>query len=392
MIKYIKILLLLIYATTIQAQSLDSLVSLAIKNHPSMKVADLKIKQQELLRNSGFELEKTDFYYTGQALGYENDNDQHDFGVSQTFSLPKVYQAKNNLINAQIDLVKQEKKVTEIEIRKVVEVAYWQLIAVNEQVLNYQQLDATFQEFIAFAKLRVEVGEANPLELANIKNEYLRLNQTVLQIKKQRELKQRFLMFLIKKTNSINIENQAFQLLEINVLTKANMDNQPMIQYLQQQKVIAERQITIAENKLSPDFNVGYASQVFNGQAGLNLFQVGVSVPLFKKSQEKQIEATKLETAVISAKSEAEAFRLNLQFEQLIQEQYHIKYQLDGNSLLLKNLTETLPISKLAYENGEISYFEHLQLLKQIAETTTIEIQLKQQYNEAILNLKYLGF
>lgn len=391
MIKYIKILLLLIYATTIQAQSLDSLVNLAIENHPSMKVADLKIKQQELLRNSGFELEKTNFYYTGQAIGQGNDNVQHDFGVNQTFSLPKVYRAKNDLINAQIDLVKQEKVLTEIQLRKVVEMNYYQLLAANEKLKILENLDSNYQEFIKFAQLRVEVGEANPLELMNIKNEYSTFQQSLFPIQKTAVLTNNFLIFLTKQT-AINTNDNGFRILNTAVNNKFEAQKQPVIQYLQQQKIIAERQIMITENELLPDFNIGYASQIFSGQAGFNLFQIGLAVPLFKKSINKRIEAARLETAIVSSRSEKEIFALELQSEQLLQEQLHLLQTLDKGEVLLQNLTETLPISKLAYENGEISYFEHLQLLKQIQETKITQIDLIQQFNKAVLSRKYLGF
>jgi cobalt-zinc-cadmium resistance protein CzcA len=389
--KYIKlkILILLFFATSAQSQSLDDLMEMAIKTHPSLRVAELKIKQQEILKNSGFELQPTDFYYTGQALGYANDNRQHDFGVSQSFELPKVYQAKNALIDAETELVKQEKVLTEVELKKMVAQLYWQVVATYQQQQIYATLDTFYTDFIKLAALRVETGETNKLELlrveTSVKNWQIKKNEAA----KRYELAQRQLAYLLGRDNRLDIEIVELQQLSID-LPEVNAANHPLMQYYEQQKNVAAKQVTIEENALSPTFNVGYASQIFNGNAGLNLVQVGVGIPLHRKPQEQRIEAAKVAASIISAKAETDKFLLENEWKLALAKLEIIDGQIFSiNRLLMDNLLESIGLAKKGYEGGELPYFEYLAIIEQVISAEIEKISLMQQYNEVVILVNY---
>jgi cobalt-zinc-cadmium resistance protein CzcA len=387
--KYIKILLLLIFATSAQSQSLDDLLEIATKTHPSLRVAELKIKQQEILKNSGFELPKTDIFYLGQALGYANDNRQHDFSVFQSFELPKVYQAKNALIDAETDLLKQEKVLTEVELKKMVAQLYWQVVATYQQQQVYTILDTFYNDFIKLAALRVETGETNRLELlrvqTSVKNWQIKKNEA----DKRYEIAQRQLAYLLGRDNWIDIKTVQLQQLSID-LPEVNAQNHPLMQYYEQQKNVAAKQVMIEENTLSPTFNVGYASQIFNGNAGLNLVQVGVSVPLHKKPQKQRIEAAKAEAAIIASQAETDKFLLENEWKLALAKLEIIDGQIFSiDRLLMDNLLESVGLAKLGYEGGELPYFEYLAIIEQVISAEIEKISLVREYNETVILVNY---
>jgi cobalt-zinc-cadmium resistance protein CzcA len=387
--KYIKILLLLIFATSAQSQSLDDLLEIATKTHPSLRVAELKIKQQEILKNSGFELPKTDIFYLGQALGYANDNRQHDFSVFQSFELPKVYQAKNALIDAETDLLKQEKVLTEVELKKMVAQLYWQVVATYQQQQVYTILDTFYNDFIKLAALRVETGETNRLELlrvqTSVKNWQIKKNEA----DKRYEIAQRQLAYLLGRDNWIDIKTVQLQQLSID-LPEVNAQNHPLMQYYEQQKNVAAKQVMIEENTLSPTFNVGYASQIFNGNAGLNLVQVGVSVPLHKKPQKQRIEAAKAEASIIASQAETDKFLLENEWKLALAKLEIIDGQIFSiDRLLMDNLLESVGLAKLGYEGGELPYFEYLAIIEQVISAEIEKISLVREYNETVILVNY---
>jgi cobalt-zinc-cadmium resistance protein CzcA len=387
--KYIKTLLLLIFATSAQSQSLDDLLEIATKTHPSLRVAELKIKQQEILKNSGFELPKTDIFYLGQALGYANDNRQHDFSVFQSFELPKVYQAKNALIDAETDLLKQEKVLTEVELKKMVAQLYWQVVATYQQQQVYTILDTFYNDFIKLAALRVETGETNRLELlrvqTSVKNWQIKKNEA----DKRYEIAQRQLAYLLGRDNWIDIKTVQLQQLSID-LPEVNAQNHPLMQYYEQQKNVAAKQVMIEENTLSPTFNVGYASQIFNGNAGLNLVQVGVSVPLHKKPQKQRIEAAKAEAAIIASQAETDKFLLENEWKLALAKLEIIDGQIFSiDRLLMDNLLESVGLAKLGYEGGELPYFEYLAIIEQVISAEIEKISLVREYNEVVIFVNY---
>jgi cobalt-zinc-cadmium resistance protein CzcA len=391
MVKHIKlsILMLLFFAASAQSQSLDSLMEMALKTHPSLKVADLKIKQQELLKNSGFELKPTDFYYIGQALGYANDNRQHDFGVSQSFELPKVYRAKNALIEAESELLKQEKVLTEVELKKMVAQYYWEVVATYQQQQVYSNLDTFYNGFIKLAALRVETGETNKLELlrveSSVKNWQIKKNEA----DKRYELAQRQLGYLLGRDGQINIENVQFQQLSID-LPEVNAANHPLVKYYEQQKNVAAKQVQIEENVLSPTFNVGYASQIFDGNAGLNLVQFGVGIPLHKKPQKQRIQAAKAEAAIIASQAETDQFLLENEWNWNLAKLETINGQIFSiDRLLMDNLLESIGLAKIGYEGGELPYFEYLAIIESVIAAKIEKISLTQEYNEVVILINY---
>ncbi|MFT5834124.1 MAG: cobalt-zinc-cadmium resistance protein CzcA [Cognaticolwellia sp.] len=391
MVKHIKlsILMLLFFAASAQSQSLDSLMEMALKTHPSLKVADLKIKQQELLKNSGFELKPTDFYYIGQALGYANDNRQHDFGVSQSFELPKVYRAKNALIEAESELLKQEKVLTEVELKKMVAQYYWEVVATYQQQQVYSNLDTFYNGFIKLAALRVETGETNKLELlrveSSVKNWQIKKNEA----DKRYELAQRQLGYLLGRDGQINIENVQFQQLSID-LPEVNAANHPLVKYYEQQKNVAAKQVQIEENVLSPTFNVGYASQIFDGNAGLNLVQFGVGIPLHKKPQKQRIQAAKAEAAIIASQAETDQFLLENEWNWNLAKLETINGQIFSiDRLLMDNLLESIGLAKIGYEGGELPYFEYLAIIESVIAAEIEKISLTQEYNEVVILINY---
>lgn len=388
--KYIKLLLLLIYTTSLQSQPLDSLMEIAIKSHPSLKVADLKIQQQELLRNSGFELQPTDFYYLGQALGYANDNQQHDFGVRQSFELPKVYQAKNALIEAETDLLKSERVLTEIELKKIVASLYWQT-AINFQ--KWQVLssyDTIYLDFLKLANLRVETGEASKIELLKIQNSYQKWDyQRGTALRDYTTFRQQFDYFV--PNNQVDFKEVQIEQLRLNQL-EISLKNHPLMQYYEQQKEVAAKQVTIEENVLSPTLTIGYASQIFNGNAGLNLVEIGVGVPLHRKPQQQRIEAAKMNASIIQAKAETDKFTIENERKQAIAELTKINQQIDVlDKRFSNNLGETLRLSKIAYEGSELPYFEYLNTIEEIIDIEQSKLDLVKANNEIVILINY-GF
>lgn len=387
--KYIKLLLLMIFATSAQSQSLDSLLEMAIQTHPSLRVAELKIKQQELLKNSGFELPKTEIFYLGQALGYANDNRQHDFSVFQSFELPKVYHAKNALIEAEADLLKQEKVLTEVELKKMVARLYWQVVATYREQQVYTNLDTFYTDFINLAALRVETGETNKLELLRVQTSFKNWQIQKNEADKNYELAQRQLAYLLGRDAWIDVKNVQLQQLSVE-LPEVNAANHPLMQYYEQQKNVAAQQVTIEENALSPTFNVGYASQIFNGNAGLNLVQVGVEVPLHKKPQKQRIEAAKAEASIITAQAETDKFLLENEWKLALANLETLNGQIFSiDRLLMDNLLETIGLAKIRYEGGELPYFEYLAVIEQVISAEIEKINLIQQYNETVILVNY---
>jgi cobalt-zinc-cadmium resistance protein CzcA len=163
-----------------------------------------------------------------------------------------------------------------------------------------------------------------------------------------------------------------------------------LVKYYEQQKNVAAKQVQIEENVLSPTFNVGYASQIFDGNAGLNLVQFGVGIPLHKKPQKQRIQAAKAEAAIIASQAETDQFLLENEWNWNLAKLETINGQIFSiDRLLMDNLLESIGLAKIGYEGGELPYFEYLAIIESVIAAEIEKISLTQEYNEVVILINY---
>ncbi|MGB0931763.1 MAG: TolC family protein, partial [Chitinophagales bacterium] len=232
-----------------------------------------------------------------------------------------------------------------------------------------------YNEYLRIATIRVEMGEANPIERLTIQstlNEYqLLLKQATLEIG--------------------NLEKQLANLLNAAqaVTTTDSLTTMPFVQTdslnnLQVQLVMQDIQIEQANTELlkttlKPDFNVGYSLQNYFEGGWLHGLQAGVQIPLFTKQTKLKVEAQQLQIEVAKAKVEAEK-------QQMQQELLSVENAIELYALGINYYREQLEsvnlemerVSKLNYQAGEISYLELLNTINLLANN-------KQRYWEQVL-------
>jgi len=120
--------------------------------------------------------------------------------------------------------------------------------------LNYIQ---TYEQYFQMATVRVETGEANPIEKLTIQsslNEYrLLLNQSVLEIGNL----EKQLANLLNTTEAITTMDS----LVIMPLVSKDSLNSLQIQLANQNIQIEQTNVDLLKAALKPDFNIGYSTQ-----------------------------------------------------------------------------------------------------------------------------------
>jgi len=341
------ILLLLLFSLPTEAQqrpiTMNEAVDLAIQNHP---------------------LGTTDFSYQGDGLFRENGQRVNQIGVVQNIPNPASVKAQNAFQNEQVKRQFLQKELTEKELTLQVKQTYLEL----QQRKELSELQ-TYEQYFQMATVRVETGEANPIEKLTIQsslNEYqLLLNQAVLEIGNL----EKQLANLLNTTEAITATDSLVMI----PLVSTDSLNSFQIQIANQEIQIEQANIDLLKATLKPDFNIGYSTQNYFDGGWLHGLQAGVQIPLFNKPTKQKIAAQKLQTEVARANLKTEKQQIN---QELLSIENSIQLYEAGVNYYQEQLELINPemerISDLNYEAGEITYLELL---------NTLNISAKNQVN-----------
>ena len=195
------------------------------------------------------------FSYQGDGL-FDRDFGQqvNQFGVVQNIPNPGVVKAQNRLQNELTIQSTYAKQITENELKWKVRQLYADIQYQKELNKLYTRLTSTYAEYHRMSQIRVDVGEANPIESLTLKSKW-----------QEYDLLQRQSDIVIA-----NLEKQ-FQILlnsemlvtTIDSMTTApylklsdSLDN-PLLLQSKQAMAVENAQIEIMRSELKPSFQCG---------------------------------------------------------------------------------------------------------------------------------------
>ncbi len=287
------------------------------------------------------------------------------------------------------------------------EIAY-QVKFTYEQLLYFDALhrllesqDSLFQDFSRAAGVRFKTGESNLLEkttaesqLLEVKNQ-LRINQTDMEIAATR------LQALLKAEQPVY---HSEKLIKRSLIDSSNWMTNPQLSYLKQQVTVSKQAKRLENNKLLPDFTVGFFTQSLTGFQNINGqdvffpssksftgFQLGLSIPIWVAPQLARAKSAGIQEEI--TRNETEQFETNLKSsfaqaqKELAKNQASLVYY---ESSALQNANLMITQSGKAYRAGEIGYIEYLQSLKTALSIKSNYLLSLTQYNQSVLKMEYL--
>ena len=383
---------LLFFGGAAQAQqrpiTINEAIEMAIANNPSVRVADLQIQQNQALQNLKYNLGSTDISYQGDGLFRKNGQRVNQIGIVQNIPNPASLKAQNNFQNQQVAKTILQKQLTEKELRLKVQENYLDLQQRKEIRQLYNQLTNTYQQYAQMAKVRVDIGEANRIELLTIQsslNEYnLLMNQANLEIAN-----------LEKQLSSLLMTDEAITSTDSLILMPFVLTDSIhsfRVQFANQNIQLEQANVDVLKAGLKTDFNIGYALQNYFEGGWLHGLQAGVQIPLFNKQAKQKVAAQRLQVEVAQANLEAERFQTK---QELFSVENTIQLYAAGVNFYQEQLVSINPemerISKLNYQAGEISYLELLNTLNLLFKNNKQYLEQMLMHNKAVVFYQFLS-
>lgn len=369
------------------AQSnIDKVLSEIAKNNKTIQANAQYWNAQKVLHRTGNSLYNPTVEYDYLKGTPANAGNQTDFTITQSFDFPSVYGKKNTLANQldiQADLqLKAANQALLLEAKKIcIELVYRNKL----QVPLTKRQEAT-EKWLAHFNKKLASGDGTILDVNKAKIQLLEIKKqfqdNVSEIAKLNEQ-----LTSLNGGNPITFNDLAYfdvpVMADFETLEKEIEAQDYIRKTLEQEKVIAQKQIAVSKALSLPKMEVGYHYQGILGQT-YNGIHTGISLPLWESKNRVKLEKAKMtfaETALTDHTNE---------------HYYEIK-QLYGRYESLKNIlgdyekinqsVEPIKLLDKALSAGQISVLEYFVELNYYNTTFNSYLEIEKEYYEVVAAL-----
>ncbi|KQS36893.1 MAG: CusA/CzcA family heavy metal efflux RND transporter [Pedobacter sp.] len=389
-----------------QAQSslpltLDSAISMAVKNNLRLRSAGLSVEQARALQRSGTDLSKTEILVTQDPTS--GGNMDNSIGITQNIAWPGLYKNQRKLLSQQTLLASSTSNITRAEVIREVREAWYAYLLNQEslRVLNFQ--DSLYKGFVNKAEVRVKTGETSNLELISARSQFQQVQALKRGVLANLANNESILKQLLNTSAPLVFVQDKPLVFPVSLDSLALSKNAQVSAGLQSAEV-AKARIAVEKSKGMPDFTLGYSQQLlisgFNpADISRNYFpgtriagiQVGVALPIFNRANRARVKSEQLSSEIAQTDLLNTKSRLMMEYSQEVQhyQQYlqAVNYYQDQG---LKQADEQLRISQVSFDLGEIGYIEYIQNVSSAVQTRLSYIEALSQLNQSAIQIQFI--
>lgn len=381
---------MLVLSKSITAQKIitvDDAVSMALQNNKNTTAAILGITKQKQLLKGSYNLPNPEVFLESPTGNF------YTTSILQSFEFPSVYTKQYQLQKEKITYAEKEKNITTNDVKYQVVLLYLKLQyakAISDQL---QIQDTAFYNITKAAGRQFDAGQIDYLQKIFTENQYGEVHNQYTQILLNiKNIENQFQYFTgIKEKFSItpfDKNNIAFANTEIDT---AKLSTNATVQLLQQDIIIAEKNVALQKSKALPGFAFGYFNQGEKSTVFQNRFRFGIRLPLWAGQYKSSISAAKTDVEISKQKSNGLTQQLTLQMLQanndnLLAQQSLLYYENTG----LKKANEILNTARRFFESGENDYINYLRTINDAYAIQLKYIEAINNYKISIINSNYL--
>lgn len=373
-----------------QRVSIDEALQLAGDSNLEFRVNDVEIKKSRAATGTASALPNTGVFAENEDLQPGNSKGVLKIGVSQSVAWPGVYKARRTWLREQAKYYELNRAAIDVELKKEVRTAYYQLWYLQDRFGLYRQLDSIYNGLLQAATLRYDKGEAAGIEkiAAGVRFQELKAQQK--EIANEMTLQQQQLMLLLNTQQSLLPLDRPLQKI---APAAGNTDAEhPLVALQQQQISIAASGIAVQKNENKPELSGRFFSQALYGAKDpYSGFSVSVGIPLFGAVANRQkLNVAKADLELQQKNKELQVQRIGSQRQQALtaiaQAEAMVQYY-EANGLA--QARKIIKAAVLGYKGGELSFMELTQYLNQAADMQKNHLDALNKYNQAVIQYLY---
>lgn len=373
--------------------NLESAVTTALKNYPAIKKANLQVEQQEALKQTAFDFEKTKIFHQREETNGSEIAGVASYGIQQSIDFPTTYVRKYQYRKEQVEQTLIQRELSANELIAEVSQAYNNWLLAESRLKLVQQQDSIYQNFEEAARLRFESGATGKLEFLSATSQAKKVSVMLKQaLAEYRAASQSLKSWLNTDVEIASAENGLYKFSDIPLTTEGSLEQNPLLAYYNQNKKVAEAAFKMERSQFLPGFTLGYSDQTINNREGFYLYRVGLNVPLLFFGQKGRTQAAHIQQFV--AENEFQEQKLTLE-RQLASAMAALQkaiasvrfYEEEG----LQLAEEQIRAAQFGYIAGEVDYIAFIQNLNQAIALREDYLNSLRQYNLAVIELNRLS-
>jgi cobalt-zinc-cadmium efflux system outer membrane protein len=371
-----------------QTLSLQQALDSAVQYHPASRSAALQVQQQQQLLPGVAAL--SDPLVTAESPT----GDFYTVGVTQSFALPGVYRRQKDLQRAHIARSESAVIMTQQEVKYQTALAYNDLqyqLALTEQL---RRQDSLLQYLAAAADRMFREGQTDAVASQFARLQAAALRAQLRQAEQNAVIAESQLQALTGIAGRIVPQPLQPQPIPPGVIVKdsTSWQNNPAMQMLRQDTLIAGQQIEVEKSRGLPYFTIGYLNQGERNSPVGNRFNAGVSVPLWRKRYNAHISAAQTGVEIARQNLASQSLTLDAAMRRALGEVEKARLALvEYEQNVLPAARSMADASRRLYEGGMTDLVSYLRNRKDALEAELTYWELLQAYQSALLKVGYFS-
>jgi cobalt-zinc-cadmium resistance protein CzcA len=385
----------------VRTLTIEEAISEALKNNSTIKASAFELEAQKQLKNTSFDLPKTDVTLLyGQYNSYAKND--HNITVSQSIPF-SVFGSQGKLNRSLIAAGELKKAVSENEMAFQVKQIYHQLAYTNARHRLLLQQDSLYEGFLKSATLRYRTGETNVLEQTTAEAQRSESKNQIRQNETEVERLKDQLRILLNSRSNVFTPTEIKPLSVTSVGDTAGYIANPSLGYMRQQIEVAQAEKKLAASKFAPDLLIGFFSQTLIGgpvsEGGplattgdrFTGFQLGLSLPLWFAPHQARIKSAEMNRKAAEHTFEYYQTSLQGQLSHAYRQVTMLSSSLDYYTTSgMPNANRILKQAQVAFREGEIGYAEYLLGIRNALSIKEGYLKTLNDYNQNVIYIEYL--
>ncbi|HEY5749319.1 MAG TPA: TolC family protein [Chryseolinea sp.] len=384
--------------------TLNDAIKQALERSPSIQAATLETERQKALKQTAFEIPKTD---VSLMYGQYNSIQKADNNLTivQSIPFPTTFGTQKELNKAQVESALMRERVSKNELAFQVKLVFNQLLYLKLRRGSLLQQDSLLGDLLRIANVQYKTGEGTLLARTTAETQWSEIQNINARNEADIRIALNHLQLLCQSSPITDVQGSLDDFIPASEIDSLAFQDNPSLAYTHQQVEIAHWQRKVETARALPDLRVGYFNQTLIGMQNVNGqdqyfsaskrfqgFQVGIQIPLWFAPHTARIKAATFAKEVAQKQNEAFALTLAQQYGQAVQEAIKNRNSLAyytgsalGTAALLINQ------SRVAFKNGEV---DHTALLLNLRQALTIRegyMTAMLQYNQSRIIIDYLN-
>ncbi len=381
--------------------SLQTCIDMAMKQSPTIRMANKQVERAQALQGTAWDLEKTELSLSQDPTsGGSPDN---ALSVTQSFDFPTVYIARRQQLKAETQAERSRLEMEQKNVEAAVASAYFQLVYQEQCLRNLRRQDSIMTRYRTVVRQRMEAGETGRRELINAERLQRENQLDIVKAENEAENARLQLMQVIGTDEPITAADELLTPIEF-VLPAYNYQQTPEGRFSNDKLQAAERQVKVEKSGYAPSLSLSLRNQMvisswnpynedrsrYDGGNFMG-FEVGVGIPLFYGATKARVKAAKAEREQLQTQIQQEAQQRESQYNALLSRcnaaRQRVEYYAENGC---QWNDEMVRLATAEYEQGEIGYVEYVGILKDEIDVYQKRAEAINEYNQTVIELQRL--